>query len=704
MASEPAALSGPQRALPHAFTIAWLSLFAIVLVRTAWIGDDAYITLRTIDNFVNGYGLRWNVAERVQAYTHPLWLALLTAFYWGTRDPYFTTIAVSIALTLITLWLAARASASMRMAAAGLTVLLCSRAFIDYSTSGLENPLTNLLLVLFITSYISPRRGPLALSLLASAIMLTRLDAGLLVLPALAARLARDRDVRDLKAAAIGLLPLVAWELFSILYYGVPFPNTAYAKLHTAVAERELLRQGLIYLVDSIRNDPVTLLAILAITVWTLLDSPRGLRSIAAGILIDVAYVTAVGGDFMSGRMLAAPLLMAVMILIVSDLRETLAFRYALPALIAIFGFNALTAAFLRAPDAAVALTATGITDERMYYFGATGLMNYRRGAVWPRHDWVTSGLELRKDGPRFIVNCCNGLLGYYAGPQVHIVDTVALGDPLLSRLPAQSDWRVGHFERALPHGYLETLQTGVNRIADPNVAAYYERLSLVIRAAIWDRKRLTALWRLNAGRYDDWLAKANAPPAACQYAFLLAAQQIPAAGGSFNVIATAPMSERCRWRASTPDPWVHFTGATSGAGVAGLTFTAQANPGVDPRVGSITLAFDSGTATFTILQNGLPKCTYAVEPSELRIAADVTSSMFEVKPSDASCAWKAQPDASWISITGGVDNTGRGAVQFVVQPNGTPAERVGHIGIAGFVSGASKVIIKQGGTIASGK
>ena len=66
MASEQAALSGPRRVLPRAFTIAWLSLFAIVLVRTAWIGDDAYITFRTIDNFVHGYGLRWNVAEREQ--------------------------------------------------------------------------------------------------------------------------------------------------------------------------------------------------------------------------------------------------------------------------------------------------------------------------------------------------------------------------------------------------------------------------------------------------------------------------------------------------------------------------------------------------------------------------------------------------------------------------------------------------------------
>ena len=49
-------------------------LVAVVLIRTAWICDDAYITFRTIDNFLHGFGLRWNVAERVQSFTHPLWL------------------------------------------------------------------------------------------------------------------------------------------------------------------------------------------------------------------------------------------------------------------------------------------------------------------------------------------------------------------------------------------------------------------------------------------------------------------------------------------------------------------------------------------------------------------------------------------------------------------------------------------------------
>ena len=50
-----------------------LGLFAVVLVRTAWVSDDAYITFRTVDNFLAGYGLRWNVGERVQTLGSRAW-------------------------------------------------------------------------------------------------------------------------------------------------------------------------------------------------------------------------------------------------------------------------------------------------------------------------------------------------------------------------------------------------------------------------------------------------------------------------------------------------------------------------------------------------------------------------------------------------------------------------------------------------------
>ena len=57
-----------------------------VCVRSAWVCDDAFITMRTVDNLVHGYGPRWNPAERVQTFTHPLWAMLLVPFYAVTRE------------------------------------------------------------------------------------------------------------------------------------------------------------------------------------------------------------------------------------------------------------------------------------------------------------------------------------------------------------------------------------------------------------------------------------------------------------------------------------------------------------------------------------------------------------------------------------------------------------------------------------------
>src|SRR5437773_12560652 len=116
-----------------------LGVFALAVLRAAWLCDDAYINFRTIDNFLHGYGLRWNAAERVQTFTDPLWLFLVAAAVAVTREFYFTTIALSIAVSAacIGIYVAAVAPEAWT-AAAGLLMLVCSKAFVDYSTGGLE--------------------------------------------------------------------------------------------------------------------------------------------------------------------------------------------------------------------------------------------------------------------------------------------------------------------------------------------------------------------------------------------------------------------------------------------------------------------------------------------------------------------------------------------------------------------------------------
>ena len=108
---------------------------AAMLLGTAWVGDDAFITLRVIDNVVNGWGLRFNVIERVQVFTHPLWLIVITPFYALTREPMITTMLVSVLLSLAALWiLATRIAANVEYGSLLVLAAILSPAICHFST------------------------------------------------------------------------------------------------------------------------------------------------------------------------------------------------------------------------------------------------------------------------------------------------------------------------------------------------------------------------------------------------------------------------------------------------------------------------------------------------------------------------------------------------------------------------------------------
>jgi len=125
-------------------------LFTVILVRNAWISDDAYVTYRVMDNFVNGYGLTWNTSERVETYTNPLWLFLNTIFYSITHEIYYTGIFLSIGTSIVAVSLFAfKISRTLFVGLLGIAIFIFSQAFVDYTVSGLENPLTHVILALF---------------------------------------------------------------------------------------------------------------------------------------------------------------------------------------------------------------------------------------------------------------------------------------------------------------------------------------------------------------------------------------------------------------------------------------------------------------------------------------------------------------------------------------------------------------------------
>lgn len=503
--------------LKRALLVFILLVFAAILIRTAWVGDDVYITLRTVDNFVNGYGPRWNIAERVQSYTHPLWMLLLAPVYAVSRDGYFSALFLSFLFTIATLLLVARQSSAFP----GLAILLMSKAFMDFSVSGLENPLTHFLLTVFVLQFLTKDDWKnwdiLFLSLTAALTLLNRMDTALFFIPPLLYLLYRRFSIQTigptLSSIATGFLPFIAWEIFSLIYYGFPFPNTAYAKLGTGISQNALIGQGLIYYVDSFTRDPLTLTMLIASVTLVFWKGTGKERLLAAGVVLYLLYIVSIGGDFMSGRFFSAPLLVSVLLLMRRLAAIRLPGKTALAISVILLGLLAPYPTILVSTDQ-VAFTGhdlqTGINDERAFYYARSGLLPmFASGQVsLTGRSWAEHGLALRARGKIVVAEQNVGFTGFFAGPDVFIVDTYALCDPLLARLPAlqQQKWRIGHFERAIPEGYLRTLRTGQNQIASPGMAHYYEKLALITRGPIWDLERLRAIWEMNTGQYNDLL------------------------------------------------------------------------------------------------------------------------------------------------------------------------------------------------------
>jgi arabinofuranosyltransferase len=484
-------------------------------VRTAWISDDAAITLRTVLNVTHGFGLTFNIAERVQTYTHPLWMGVLTLGYLVIRNVYVTTFAAGMIGSIVAYWLAVTRAISPAQASAAAIVLLFSQAFVDFSTSGLENPLFNVLvaafLALFLRTGMPSGRRLAGLWGLTALLYLTRPDAVLVVAPLLAlATWSVRKPAVIVRSLLLGSIPAIAWTLFAILYYGFPFPNTAYAKLAMGIDPGELRVQGLLYLLDSFDRDPITLTTIASAAAIAAFQRSTGARALAVGVILYIGYVVSIGGDFMAGRFLAAPLFASVLLMTRLLTGPKLLWAPVAGALLIV----GTTASHLplwsnsRYGDAAP--KPSGIVDERAVYFHDRSLVLAKRG-TFRDPDWPSAP---KTAGPTGVVNTCGlmGAAGIDFGPYIHLLDECALADPLLARLPAvfNPEWRTGHYRRMIPAGYVESLESSTNRIQDPALHHYYDQLRLITRGRpLLSRERLGAIVSMNARR-DNRLVNAS--------------------------------------------------------------------------------------------------------------------------------------------------------------------------------------------------
>ena len=474
------------------------ALLLASIIRHGWLSDDSFISFRAITNLLAGWGPVFNPGERVQGFTNPLWTMLLVLPYRLTRDIYGTAMVTSFLCCVVAGLIVWRRFRAGWQAAWVFMVMSTSMAFVSFSTSGLENPLSHLLLTALFVASTGPQVRPWLVWLLGALIVTNRLDHGLLVAPMLVATLARTPRAQWWKPL-LATLPIVAWLLFALVYYGFPSPNTAYAKLNVSIPRGAIVAQGLSYVVDSLLTDPVVVLVIV-LSVVTVLASRRLSQPLALhglGIAAYVVYVCWIGGDFMSGRFLVAPFLMAV--LVASHLLIEPRTAFTLAGLALLIGHRVL----LPLPNEQAApcnVPPSGIVDERVCFIDYMAIAQNVRTKKFKTHPWYKDGEKAAAAGEKVRVTNTIGMLGFGAGTAVHIVDPYALTDPLLARIKFKptGNWRPGHLTRTLPTGYVESVQQRRNLLVEPCARALLDDLWLITREPLFSAARWRAIARRN--------------------------------------------------------------------------------------------------------------------------------------------------------------------------------------------------------------
>ena len=513
-----------------------LLLLALVLVVNAWVVDDAYITFRTVDNFVHGGGLTWNTGERVQAYTHPLWMLVVTLLFVTTSELFFTVIVFSILLSIASV-VVAWATATHRFRAfrwkGPLLVLslVASKAFIDYTTSGLENPMSYLIASVFLLKFMSlhPDRqvegkDVATLFFLASLALLNRPDTILLYLPALLYVLYLSRFMpkrRVVRLILVATLPATLWGLFALIYYGYPFPNTVYAKvLSTGFPFAWKVHRGFEYLANSILWDTASYVVLGGAVWFSLRSRSRVAASLLVGIALYMSFTvcSAASATHMSGRFFAVPFFVAT-VLFVNGVSSRRFGAVACACLAAYIVWSPISAVkFGTAAYRAYAQNQSYIDTKWHVLNEGAALINWRPGKKMPDHSWYHYGEWVRRHRRRVHVGGAFGgeaigYAGYAAGPTRHLIDTVGLGDPLLGRFPADrpddiAQWKSGHFHRRVPDGYVESLARGRNLLREPGIRRYYDLVRVITRGPVFSWERFKVAANMNLGRYEYLLAE----------------------------------------------------------------------------------------------------------------------------------------------------------------------------------------------------
>jgi len=473
-----------------------------------WVDEDAFINFRIVHNLLAGHGPVFNVGERVEVDSDPLWMFTLAAVHAVT--PW-----VSIEWTSVVLGLACAAGGFLAGGAAagrlagrhdegtvlpiGLLMVSVVAGVWEFMTSGLEMSMVFLWLggsYLLLVRCASRRRGAVPAGVVLGLGTLIRPELALVsavfvvaLVLVVAAPGWGDGSGRVRRGAAVvasaAALP-VLYQLFRMAYYALLVPSTGLAK----AAGSSWWSQGATYLWNFAAPYtlwlPLVLAAVLVgwrMATWWGGGDRTGVLLLATPLLagaVDLLYVVEVGGDYMHARLLL-PAFFAVSLPVFIGVRALRGVLVVPVAGIALWSVVCL--GWLRfvqpPPPAHLGLQTVFISNERNSWITATGsahpvtAADYRRAlsgvagaalaraarAVPPGRQRmvvitdpfapVSSAATEPARSPlpfRLAVDLpAIGVIGYLAGPDVYVYDEFSLANPIGSHTTVTHRARPGH-------------------------------------------------------------------------------------------------------------------------------------------------------------------------------------------------------------------------------------------------------------------
>lgn len=513
----------PELSVKYKISNLLIAVVSVLLCIAGWklfwfLTDDAFIAFRYIANSQEGFGYVWNRPPflPVEGYTSFLWIFLLDTIWslTGFTPPesantvslLFSTGTILLMLKLIRDY-AVKNGKSHRVLiyqVTGALILLSNRAFLTWTSSGLETAMFNFFMFLWFYSGFRINYSKLSSLLLfsssAALIALTRPDGllfvcatGVILLDQLLSK--SNRSVTQRLLAFIPLIAVPIHLMWRFMTYGEWLPNTYYAKSGGMWPEA-----GLRYLLCFIMEH--FLIIWIAILIFILIKNIKQLSPFkpkevlknrkelimpvisAAFIFHILYYVFFIGGDHFEYRILSHTIPLISFSFIYFFIHSSLKQKYKIVILL-LFLVLSVQIPFTHwnlthsrntraetgtmfvpvAEDLPLLLRSYGRLFDNMQQW----LINH---FICTRHqehkvfyqfmDRLTRKADLDKyikehNNPVFAVVCV-GVIGW-KHTDAHIIDLLGLNDYVAARTKSRNSYRLMAHERGAPLSYVNELK-----------------------------------------------------------------------------------------------------------------------------------------------------------------------------------------------------------------------------------------------------